>query len=356
MICRELKALGLALASVFCGCSWTSDRQAEGLLQASGEEWVFSGMYTTPRRESGPPKENWIGTMRASDQTMHRLIDIPMFTPGGQRVLFPRVAYHQPEGVLICSQDDFYERNDASGHFYDDVWRHDLRTGQSRWIAKARWRSTMGFVWSPDGERLAFVGSTLGSPEAEVVEYHVRADRLEVVATDACGDNHSAASGDAAVRLRRPVYSRDGNWLYYISPDQHVMRVDLRSRKSEQLPFTDAIAVLGVKDGQLVYARELGKDRDARFDIVKADLEASDNKHLQRLYLADQVLHFNCLSPSGRFSLFESRAGYYVDVRLVDIESGRTYSAYGLCYDGGFQPQSTAFCGAATTTTPVESE
>ncbi len=132
MTWRTLTAMALAGALALCGCSCDSGNKADAMIRESGERWVLAGEYTTPR-EKGPPKENWAGTLQLPDGTMTRLVRIPMKTPDGETVLFPTVAYCQPRKVLICERDDI---RDA---VYSDVWRYDLSTGQSRWIAKGRW-------------------------------------------------------------------------------------------------------------------------------------------------------------------------------------------------------------------------
>ena len=123
------------------------------MIRASGERWVLAGEYLPPR-ESGPPSEDWVATLPLPDGTMTRLVRIPMTTPDGKTVLFPTVAYSEPSKLMICVSDELH-----GGNLYDDMWRYDLATGQSRWIAKGRWDCTRGFAWSPDGSKIAFVAS-----------------------------------------------------------------------------------------------------------------------------------------------------------------------------------------------------
>jgi len=182
------------------------------------------------------------------------------------------------------------------------------------------------------------------------MQYDVHADNLEEVAGDAFGNlggDRATQEGDSSLRPRRPAYSEDGNWLYYVSMDQHVMRVDLRTKRCEQLPFTNAIAVLTVRGEHLVYAKEVAKGRDAGFQIVKVSLDAPDDSHSQQIYSVKGMLHRNFVSPSRRFILVEARAGYATDLRVLDVERGTTCGAGGLLGGGGFIPHSTVLVGFA---------
>jgi hypothetical protein len=187
------------------------------------------------------------------------------------------------------------------------------------------------------------VASIRGFTSAFIVQYDLDTDQLEEVAGDAFGNRDDQQEGDSSVRPRRPVYSEDGNCLYYVSMDQHVMRVDLGTGRSEKLPFTNAIAVLTVRGEHLVYAREVVKGREPQFAIVNVRLHATDDSHSQPIYIAKGVLWGNFVSPSRRFILFEAMAGYSYLVRVVDVDRGTTYGAWGLLGEGDFRPQSTVF-------------
>lgn len=365
------------IASLFAAaacCSCASSRKAEALLRESGERWVLVGEYITPRRKAAPPKENWIGTLEIFGQSLGRLIDIPMKTPDGEKVLFPRVAYNESRRILVCATDKFH-----GGDLYSDVWLYDLATSESRWIAKAEWDNTRGFAWSPDGSKVAFVASTRGAETAvmryevggdnaevnelmnrrdnkylyyvskdhdvmrvemrtAVMQYDVRTGKLEEVADDAW------RFGDSSVRPRRPVYSEDGNALYFVSMDRHVTRVDLGTREITTLPFADAIVVLTVKGEHMVYAREVGDRDDWTFEIVKVRLDAPDGSTGEQvLHAAYGVICDNYVSPSRKFILMRSQAGYASKRRLIDVDKGVALQAAGLVYHGGFQAQSTAW-------------
>jgi hypothetical protein len=314
------------------------------MKRLSGERWVLAGEYV-PIRESGPPSEDWVATLQIPDGTMTRLVRVPMKTPDGTTVLFPNVAYNESSNLLICATQESLGKD-----IYEDVWRYDLATGRSQWIAKSRWDNTRGFAWSPDGSKVAFVASTRGSPAAVVVQYDVHADKVEEVAGDAFGNlggRQSFQEGDSVWRHRRPVYSEDGNCLYYVSMDRYVMRVDLRTKHVERLPFTNAIGVLTVKAEHVVYAREVTKGKDDRFEIVKMRLDAPDDSHAERVYVAGGLLNWNFASPSRRFILFTARAGYGCDVRVLDVERGTTWAGRGVYGGGAFTPHSTVSGGFA---------
>jgi len=332
----------LAVFSAFCGGSCHGRTPPDAAVRTFGERWVLVGEYTTPREKAGPPKENWIGTFRLPDGILGRLVDTPMSTPDGETVFSPKVAYNEPRQVLICASREL-----PGPSLCDDVWRYDRGSGQSRWIAKGRWNNTRGFAWSPDGRRVAFVASTRGQAAAFVVQYDLDVDKLEEVAGDAFGNRDDPQEGDSAIRPRRPVYSDDGNGLYYVSMDQHVMRVNLRTRRSEQLPFTRAVAVLAVRGGHLVYAKEVARGRDARFQVVKVSLDASDDLHGEEMCAMRGVLWGNYVSPSRRFILLTARAGYGSETRLLDVDQGVSSRAEGLLGGQGFTPHSTVWGGDA---------
>lgn len=347
------------------------------MLRESGERWVLVGEYTTPREKEGPPKENWIGILQIPGEPLVQLVDIPMKTPDGDTVLFPSVTYNEPRKMLICQRDDIRDV------VYSDVWRYDLATGQSRWIAKGKWDNSCGFVWSPDGSKVAFVASTRGSETAvmryevggdntevdklmdrrdnkylyyvskdhdvmrvemrtAVMQYDVHAGKLEEVAGDAW------RFGNSSFKPRRPVYSENGNGLYYVSRDQHVMRVDLRTRECRKLPFSHAIVILTVKGEHLIYAREVGARKDWRFEVVKVRLDSPDGLAGEQVVYADQgVIWENDVSPSRRFILLRSRMGYGSDTRLLDVDKGAVCRGASLLGPDGFRSQSTAWVGAS---------
>jgi len=319
-------------------CSCSSGSKPDAKLVESGERWILVGEYATPRVK-GPPEENWIGTLELPKGSLASLVDVPMKTPDGGTVLFPRVTYNEPKRVLICSTQEL-----PGPHTCEDVWRHDLATGQSRWIAKGKWNKTRGFAWSPDGNKVAFVASTRGSPAALVVQYDLDADRLEEVTGEAFGNRDDPQEGDSSIRPRRPVYSEDGNWLYYVSVDRHVMVVNLRTRDCTKLPFSRAVAVLTVKGAHLIYSRELATGRDARFEVVKVKLDAPDDLAAEQVHSAQGVLWGNYVSPSRRFVLLTARVGYGSETRLIDVDQGVSLRAEGLSKEG-FTPQSTAWTG-----------
>ncbi len=213
MTSRTMAAIALLVPLAACGCSCGA-RERDEAMRASTERWVLIGHYVNPR-ESGPPTEDWVATLQAPQGTMRQLLPVPLKTPSGKTVLFPRVAYSDPRKLLICMTQEM-----PGKLTHDDVWRHDLVTGQAHWIGQGRWDNTMGFAWSPDGSKLAFVASAPGS-DAVVMQYDVDTDELEEVAGNVC------PLGDGVVRIRRPVYSEDGTWLYYVSADGHVTRVSL---------------------------------------------------------------------------------------------------------------------------------
>jgi hypothetical protein len=100
---------------------------------------------------------------------------------------------------------------------------------------QGRWNNTRGFAWSRTAAgRLCGLYSSQAA--AFVVQYDLDVDKLEEVAGGPLGivTIHRRATVPSASAT---VYSDDGNRLYYVSMDQHVMRVNLRTRRSEQLPF-----------------------------------------------------------------------------------------------------------------------
>lgn len=337
MTWRTLIVMVLAAPLALCGYSCGSGNKGDAMMPEPGERWVLAGHYVNPR-DPGRPSENWVATLEIPDGTMIRLLRIPMTTPDGKTELFPTVAYNEAGNLMICSRTDLH-----GGNLCNDVWRYDPATGQSRWIAKGQWNKTRGFAWCPDGSKVAFVASIRGSPAAFVMQYDVHTDKLDEVAGDAFGNLGDGQSGDSSVRPRRPAYSEDGHWLYYVAMDRHVMRVDLLSKQCMRLPFTDAIAVLTVRDEHLVYAKEVAKGRDARFQIIKVRLDAPDDSHSQQIYSFKGMLHRNFVSPSRRFILVEARAGYAADRRMLDVDRGITCGAGGLLTGGGFYANSTVF-------------
>ena len=370
---QYLLAVIVFASMAISGCSCTSRSKVKALLRDSGERWFLVGTYVTPREKEGPPKEEWIGTLRLPDGVLSRVIDIPVKTSDGT-LLWSVAAYNEVSQILIL------EALGSSGeHDCIDVWLYDLASRQSRLIAKGKWDNICGFVWSPDGSKVAFVASTRGSETAimryeeggdntalnklmdrrdnkylyyvskdddvmcvkmrtAVMQYDVHTGKLEEVASDAW------RFGNSSFKPRRPVYSEDGNWLYYVSGDRHVMRVDLRTRECTKLPFSHAIVILTVKGEYLIYARQVGAREDWRFEVVKVRLDSPDGLAGEQVVYADKgVIWQNDVSPSRRFILLRSRMGYGSDTRLLDVDKGTVYRADFLLFHYGFCPCSTVF-------------
>jgi Tol biopolymer transport system component len=329
MFIRSMRFAGI-VALLACGCGAGGlSRQGAKVLTCSEKTWAVVGSY-------GVRGLKRLGIMAVADQAVQPVLD-ELVSPEGKPDHFVSLAYNKPEDTLICA--DEIESVSCS-----DVWWYRVRTGQRQWIAKGRWTRTMGFAWSPDGTRVAFVGRIRGRREGELLQYDLRTNKLELLANDAFGcDDDSPAQGDE-LRIRRPAYSGDGARLYYVSQDRRVAYYDMATKRSRQLPFGNCIAVFSINGGDIVYARELPKPY--RFEIVRANLKSVDDAVLRRLYVADGELHLNCPSPSGRFILFEVCEGYYVDKKMIDVVTGKAYSTWGLGEKAGFRIDGPAFMGS----------
>jgi hypothetical protein len=355
MICRKLTVAAVASYLSILACTGCSNEKVDheardAAIRASEPQWALVGEYVRQSHvyvhdDHGgywAPSEYWIATITVPDGAMTKLVRNPIKPPDGREADRPNVSYNASRKVLICEREESYD----DGPHVDDVWRYDLATGQSRWIAKNRWDDVRGFAWSPDGSKVAFVASTRGAPAAVVMQYDLDTDKLEQLAAQALGPGEPPEHGDeygcCAMRPRRPVYSEDGNWLYYISADQHVMRLDLRTKAkgSEQLPFANAFLLLTVRGEHIVYVRHAPKGGDKwRFEAVKAPLAAPDDSRAQQIYASSGVMWGTFVSPSRHFVILSSRYGYGGEYRLVDVDNGTASWAGGLCGGDGFEEE-----------------
>jgi len=103
----------------------------------------------------------------------------------------------------------FYEVIDWKS-FHTDVWVRDLPTGQTRPVLQAKFNE-MGARLSPDGTWLAYQSEESGISEIVVRSFPEVRERRQV------------SSGGGT----QPRWRTDGRELYFISPDNKVMAVDI---------------------------------------------------------------------------------------------------------------------------------
>jgi len=103
----------------------------------------------------------------------------------------------------------FYEVIDWKA-FHTDVWMRDLQTGQTRPVLQAKFTQS-GARLSPDGTWLAYQSEESGTSEIFVRSFPEARERRQV------------SSGGGT----QPRWRADGRELYFISPDNKLMAVDV---------------------------------------------------------------------------------------------------------------------------------
>jgi Tol biopolymer transport system component len=103
----------------------------------------------------------------------------------------------------------FYEVIDWKS-FHNDVWVRDLQTGQTRPVLQAKFNQS-GARLSPDGTWLAYQSEESGISEIFVRSFPEARERRQV------------SSGGGS----QPRWRADGRELYFISPDNKLMAVDV---------------------------------------------------------------------------------------------------------------------------------
>jgi hypothetical protein len=133
--------------------------------------------------------------------------------------------------------------------------------------------------------------------------------------------------GAGVRRTPAPVWSEDGEYLYYASIGRDATRVNLNSLVKERLPLV-VHAILTVKAGEIVYVQEVVESGKVKRLIMKCRLSG-----LREGYPPDTAplydgawLEETLVSPSRRFILVGDRrsywGGYWV---LIDTQTCKTY-------------------------------
>jgi tricorn protease len=131
--------------------------------------------------------ELFVAPVDASTGEMHRV------TRSAWR---ERYASFSPDGTQLAYVSD------ESGE--EEIWIHDLSTGESRVITNVPVFQSNSYVWSPDGDRIAFVAGN------RLYETEVASGRTTELAFNQAG----------GFNLRE--YSPDGGWLVYARSNPHL--------------------------------------------------------------------------------------------------------------------------------------
>lgn len=172
-----------------------------------------------------------------------------------------------PDGryLLYWESTILGEGRDIAHRLY--VW--DSETGEARPLTELESRSETAAIWSPDGSRIAFVGSAGGSPDV----YVIGADGTELtnISNSPAWDDSPAwsADGGRVAFVRR----RDDGWsdIYTVRADGSDLRAAVEVEGTVRTPLWSSPMVL-------VFVRDLNGSRD----LWAVDITTGEMRQLTR--------------------------------------------------------------------------
>jgi hypothetical protein len=307
-------AVWASLILEFCalGCK---EEEIEGL----SESWRIGGVVLSDRGKGAP--DDWIANFNFGERNIERLVHLPVPAPDGFEhggdLCF---AYNESLGVIACSA--LVARGNLES-FHVSMWTYDVKTQQVVRIGGKQWKWASAFAWSPDAKRLAFTATSIfirkEPARGEVYVYDPQTAKVAKVADD-------GMVGAGVRRTPAPVWSEDGEYLYYASIGRDATRVNLNSLVKERLPLV-VHAILTVKAGEIVYVQEEVESGEFKSLIMKCGLSGLREGYppdAARLY-DGAWLEETLVSPSRRFILVGDRrsywGGYWV---LIDTQTCKT--------------------------------
>ena len=260
-----LAKTGLAvLASLILGF-WAlgcEEEKFEGL-----ESWrIAAGLLSdllSDQRKGAP--DDWIVTFNFGERNIERLVRLPVPAPDGFKHGGDLChAYNESLGVIACSAFDAWGVESSRVN----MWTYDVKTQKVVRIGGEQWKWASAFAWSPDAKRLAFAATSIfprkEPARGEVYVYDPQTAKLAKVADD-------GMVGAGVRRTPAPVWSEDGEYLYYSSIGRDATRVNLNSLVKERLPLV-VHAILTVKAGEIVYVQEVVESGESKSLIMKCKL------------------------------------------------------------------------------------
>jgi len=250
----------LALLAAVLACCWACGCAGQGgevvaELKASGEQWDIAGIARSERKEGKWP-DDWAAVFHFPNGGIVRLLSDDEPSPDGWNPNgLHYVAYNEADGILVCMAFRLYGPSPFT--YFAEVWWRDMKTGRSDWIGCKQWQGIGAMSWSPDGRRLAFVGTPL-APQSDSIRgtvyvYDFPATRLSAVSDD------GRFEGSMPDRTHAPAWSEDGKYLYYASIGNQVTRVDTETLEKVRLPMVASSGIPGTVYGiDLTFGRRTG--------------------------------------------------------------------------------------------------
>lgn len=311
----------LLMPLMLIGCSRPINEGIDkmmNVIQESNENWVFIG-ETWEYLENGQ-KKFYYGLL-LPDGTIKRIVARDSIQdPDGNNVYMPRVVgYNKSDNILILLDDE---------HEPSDMFIVNPDTGEAKWVLKGKGIESYSCItWSPDGNSFAFNAKKEETQSTFIAQYNIATDTLKYLAKladRACWNTYEPGRG--------LVYSEDGQWIYYVSHDNHVLRVNIKTKKREKLPLPQAIAVVTIKNNELTYVKQYNPLYEmAYFKVAKVNLTPPTNYHVLETFFVKKAYHLwgIIVSPSRRYVLLSARAGYVLIWRLIDVVNNRVYRGSG---------------------------
>jgi len=258
-----------------------------------------------------------------------RIVRDEIREPGGTTLSFRALAYNEQAGILICGS---WRHEDGT---FRDVWTYDVHSKERKWIGQRRWHVVSGFAWSEAGCRAAFAATKEQPPPPEGPSAIPPYDEYvgSVYVWDMNTRDLTEVADDALIAYRSqisaPVWTRDGRFLYYVSGDRRIVRLEVATLKKKVIPFS-AYAVVTVTDYAIVYiidhVPQLG---GYGAQVVKRWLAMPRNVSGPEVLYTGCIIEAKLVSPSGRFVLLQDWISYYGGGRrvLIDTATGCWYDA-----------------------------
>jgi Tol biopolymer transport system component len=168
--------------------------------------------------------------------------------------LISTTAFQEPQDVSPDGKTLAYTQRNARGD--DDIWMLPLtgdRTPSS--FSESRFEE-WAVRFSPDGRWIAFTSDESGRTEVYVAPF------------PATGGKRLVSAGGG----RAPRWSRDGRELYYLSADQHLVTVPVRTVPSFELGH--AVALFAMKNGVRWIEYDVAAD-GKRFLVIVPELSGN---------------------------------------------------------------------------------
>ena len=236
--------------------------------------------------------------MGATGENVRRLTDFgfyPSWSPDGKEIVFSSENFEEPMNRGIFSH----------------LWIVNVATSEKRKIIE---QDAIQPNWSPSGARIAFWGYKQGG-------------QRDLWTISADGADLAAVTDDAAVDWN-PVWSPDGNYLYFASDrggSMNLWRVSIDEETGKVLGEPETVATPSVYSQHLTFSRDGRNFAYAQAvnhsNVLKADFEQSGGKaaigNSTEITRGAMLATNPELSPDGEWIVFDNLGDKQEDIFMI---------------------------------------